>query len=247
MKRRNFLKKMPLLAGASLTLNNIPVRAMTEQSHFLRLAEQSNNDKVLVILQLHGGNDGLNAIIPIEQYDLYYNRRANIAIPKQNSVRKLIEVDRTLPDADQIGFHPDMIGAKDLYDRGRMAVVQGVSYPRNNGSHFRGRDIQFMGGGPDDFYSSGWIGRYLQQQFAPLTYPDDFPNPDMLDPLAIEMGSDVSLIFHQEGNIPTSISIDDPERFANLVDSLEGFDDMEGVAWLNLEWKSHQRLVCQRT
>lgn len=229
MKRRNFLKKVPLLAGASLTLNNIPVRAMTEHSHFLRLAEQSTNDRVLVILQLHGGNDGLNTIIPIEQYDLYYNRRANIAIPKQNSVRKLIEVDRTLPSDAQIGFHPDMLAAKDLYDRGRMAVVQGVSYPRNNGSHFRGRDIQFMGGGPDDFYSSGWIGRYLQQQFAPMNYPEDFPNPDMLDPLAIEMGSDVSLIFHQQGNIPTSISINNPDNFANLVDSLEGFDDMEGV------------------
>ena len=220
---------MPLLAGASLTLNNIPVRAMTENSHFLRLAQQSSNDRVLIILQLHGGNDGLNTIIPIDQYDLYYNRRANIAIPKQNSIRKLIEVDSTLPSADQIGFHPDMQAAKDLYDRGRMAVVQGVSYPRNNGSHFRGRDIQFMGGGPDDFYSSGWIGRYLQQQFDPLVYPDDFPNPDNPDPLAIEMGSDVSLIFHQEGNIPTSISINDPVGFANLVDNLEGFDDIDGV------------------
>ncbi len=196
------------------------------RDHFTRLATMSTNDRVLVILQMHGGNDGLNTIIPIEQYDQYYSRRANIAIPKANSVRRLIELDSTLPSADQVGLHPDMTGVKELYDRGRVSIVQGVSYKNNNGSHFRGRDIWFMGGGFEDYYSSGWIGRYLQQEFAPLTYPDDFPNSEMLDPLAIELGSDVSLIFHQQGNIPTSISIgNNPERFANLIEQLEGFDD----------------------
>lgn len=226
MKRRNFLKSIPSLAGASFALNNIPVRVMAEQSHFLRLAEQSDNDRVMVIIQLHGGNDGLNTVIPVEQYDLYYNRRANIAIPAKNSIRKYIPLDQTLAGPDQVGLHPDMIGAKDLYDRGRMAIVQGVSYPNNNGSHFRGRDIWFMGGGFDDYYSSGWVGRYLQQEFAPQTYPDDFPNDTMKDPLAIEIGSDVSLIFHQQGNIPTSVSLPgNPQGFANLVDTLEGFED----------------------
>jgi uncharacterized protein (DUF1501 family) len=60
-------------------------------------------------------------------------------------------------------LHPDMIAMKDLYDRGRMSIVQGVSYKNNNGSHFRGRDISFMGGGFDDYFSSGWVGRYLQK------------------------------------------------------------------------------------
>lgn len=217
---------MSAAAGASFALNNIPVRVMAEQSHFLRLASQSDNDRVMVIIQLHGGNDGLNTVIPVDQYDLYYSRRANIAIPARNSIRKYIPVDGTLPLADQIGFHPDMIGAKDLYDRGRMAVVQGVSYPNNNGSHFRGRDIWHMGGGFDDFYSSGWVGRYLQNKYAPDIYPNDFPNAEMPDPLAIEIGSDVSLIFHQQGNIPTSISLPgNPEAFANYVESLEGFED----------------------
>ncbi|MTI20721.1 DUF1501 domain-containing protein [Fulvivirga sp. RKSG066] len=226
MKRRSFLRSIPSLAGASFALNNLPVRVMAEQSHFLRLAEQSDNDRVMVIIQLHGGNDGLNTIIPVDQYDQYYSRRANIAIPAKNSVRKYIPVDSTLSMADQIGFHPDMIGAKDLYDRGRMSIVQGVSYPNNNGSHFRGRDIWQMGGGFDDYYSSGWVGRYLQQEYAPQVYPNDFPNSSMKDPLAIEIGGDVSLVFHQSGNIPTSISLPgSPEGFANLVASLEGFED----------------------
>ncbi|MEM9857588.1 MAG: DUF1501 domain-containing protein [Bacteroidota bacterium] len=227
MRRRSFLKKIPAVVGSSFALNSIPMRVMAEKSHFLKLAEQSDNDRVLIILQLHGGNDGINMVIPSANYDEYYFRRPNIAIPKLNSSRKLIELDSTMDAANQVGLHPDMIGAKDLYDRGRMAIVQGVSYPNNNGSHFRGRDIWHMGGGFQDYYSSGWVGRYLQKEYEDLgAYPDAFPNSEMPDPLAIEMGSDVSLVFHQEGNIPTSISLPgSPEGLANLVDSLEGFED----------------------
>jgi len=226
MKRRKFIKQLSL-AAIPITLGGIPIKLMAENS-LTRMAEQSTNDRVLIILQLHGGNDGLNAVIPVEAYDLYYKWRANIAIPAKNSVRKMIPLDSTLPSNAQVGLHPDMIAMKDMYDRGRMALVQGVSYKNNNGSHFRGRDISFMGGGFDDYFSSGWVGRYLQQEFAPKTYPADFPNPEMKDPLAIEMGSDVSLIFHQEGNIPTSISLNDPQSFAKLVGELEGFID-QGV------------------
>ncbi len=226
MKRRNFIKKLSL-AAVPFTLGGIPIRLMAENS-LTRMAEQSTNDRVMIILQLHGGNDGLNSIIPVEAYDTYYRWRANIAIPAKNSLRKMILLDSTLPSEAQVGLHPDMMAMKDLYDRGRMAVVQGVSYKNNNGSHFRGRDISFMGGGFDDYFSSGWVGRYLQQEFAPQLYPNDFPNDEMKDPLAIEMGSDVSLIFHQEGNIPTSISLNDPQTFAKLVEELEGFTD-EGI------------------
>jgi uncharacterized protein (DUF1501 family) len=223
MRRRDFIQKLSM-AALPITLGGIPMRLMADNS-LTRMAGQSTNDRVLVILQMHGGNDGLNAVIPMTDYDQYYFRRPNIAIPIKNSIRKMITLDRTLPPDAQVGLHPDMIGMKDLYDRGRMAIVQGVSYKNNNGSHFRGRDISFMGGSFDDYLSSGWVGRYLQQEFAPQNYPADFPNPDMLDPLAIEMGSDVSLIFHQEGNIPTSISINDPQGFASLVNGLQGFQD----------------------
>jgi uncharacterized protein (DUF1501 family) len=223
MKRRDFIQKLSM-AALPITLGGIPMKLMADNS-LTRMASQSTNDRVLVVLQMHGGNDGLNAVIPIADYDQYYFRRPNIGIPIKNSVRKLIKLDATLPPDAQVGLHPDMIGMKDLYDRGRMAIVQGVSYKNNNGSHFRGRDISFMGGSFDDYLNSGWVGRYLQQEFSPKSYPADFPNAEMLDPLAIEMGSDVSLIFHQAGNIPTSISINDPKGFADLVNGLEGFKD----------------------
>ena len=228
MKRRQFLRNT-LLTGTSFTLAGLPINLLAQESRLSRMATNSLNDRVLVILQLHGGNDGLNSLVPIDDYDLYYSRRANIAIPKTGTNRALIELDRTLPTPAQVGLHPDMGEMKKLYDNGRLGIVQGVSYSNNNGSHFRGRDIWHMGGGPNDYFSSGWIGRYLQQAYKPKTYPDDFPHSAMKDPLAIELGSDVSLLFHQQGNIPASISLGgNPENFANLVDSLEGFVD-EGI------------------
>lgn len=223
--RRDFLKKIPFAASIPFTIGGISMKSM-EENAFVRMARASaGNDRVLIILQMHGGNDGLNALIPVDAYDLYYSRRPNIAIPAKNQSRGYIPLDSRLPSDAQIGLHPDMLDMKALYDMGRVTLVQGVSYQHNNGSHFRGRDIWFMGGSADEYLQSGWVGRYLQKEVAPKQYPQDFPNPDMKDPLAIEMGNDVSLIFHQEGNIPTSIAINDPEAFKQLIDDLEGFID----------------------
>lgn len=228
--RRNFLKKLPLAVSMPFAIGGIPIRVMAENQLTKMARASSNADRVLVILQLHGGNDGLNTLIPFESYDVYYNKRPNIAIPKVGA-RRFIPLDSTLPSNMQVGLHPDMAELKAMYDTGKVTFVQGVSYKNNNGSHFRGRDIWFMGGSSEDYYSSGWVGRYLKQEIAPKSYPEDFPEQGdggMKDPLAIEMGSDVSLIFHQEGNIPMSISVDDPESFARLVGELEGFID-EGI------------------
>ena len=225
--RRRFLKKLPLAMSVPFAIAGMPVNLMAENALTKMARSSIDNDRVLIILQMHGGNDGLNCLIPVSDYELYYSKRANIAIPAKNSLRKYIPADGTLAPQQQVGFHPDMIHMKQMYDQGRLTIVQGVSYKNNNGSHFRGRDIQFMGGAHDEYLHSGWVGRYLQQEIAPERYPQNFPNADMPDPLAIEMGNDVSLIFHQAGNIPTSISINDPVSFAELIGDLEGFIDEE--------------------
>jgi len=233
MKRRNFIKQLGFAAGAPIAFHGVPIKLMGAKNDLQRLAQQSTNDRVLIILQMHGGNDGLNTIIPISNYDEYYSRRANIAIPYKVGNRTLIPLDSTLPTEEQVGLHPDMNDFKHLYDTGKAAVFRGVSYENNNGSHFRGRDIWFMGGGADDYFSSGWIGRYLGAEYAPLTYPDDFPTEEMPDPLALEMGNDVSLLFHQTGNIPTSISLgNNPQSLLNSINNLDGFNeevDEDGV------------------
>ena len=229
MKRRNFLKSAGFAAGIPIAFQGMPMKVLGSHQNVQRLAAESDNDRVIIMLQLHGGNDGLNTVIPLSNYDEYYSRRANIAIPYKVGNRTLIPLDSTIAAEDQVGLHPDMHDFKYLYDVGRAAVFQGVSYENNNGSHFRGRDIWFMGGDSDEYLSSGWIGRYLGKEYEPLSYPQDFPTTEMPDPLALEIGNDLSLLFHQEGNIPTSISLgSDPNNLADLINQLEGFVD-EGV------------------
>ncbi|MFY0689726.1 MAG: DUF1501 domain-containing protein [Cyclobacteriaceae bacterium] len=228
MRRRNFIKNITA-GGAAFSFQGIPIKLVSKSMPLHQLAANADNDRVLIILQMHGGNDGLNTFIPLDRYDEYYSRRANIAIPYRSGSRTVIPLDSTVASEKFIGVHPDMRDFKEMYDQGSAAVVQGVSYQNNNGSHFRGRDIWFMGGSSEDYYPSGWIGRYLTNLYQPLTYPEHFPNDDMPDPLALEMGNDVSLLFHQDAGIPLSISLgSSPESLANLIEQLEGFSD-EGV------------------
>jgi hypothetical protein len=86
-----------------------------------------------------------------------------------------------------------------------------------------------MGGGSNDFLQSGWVGRFVKDNLAPKVYPKDFPNPDYLDPPALEFGNEISLIFHQEEQIPVSVSIYNPVQFFNLVQDLPGFDDVPNL------------------
>lgn len=229
MKRRDFLTKLPALAAIPFVINGVYFNAVADAlSPLQRLAASCPNDRVLIVLQLHGGNDGINMLLPISDYDRYYNIRPNIAIPDKGS-RAFIKLDNTLATTDQIGLHPDMVGVKSMYDQGMVRMIQGVSYENHNQSHFRGRDILFMGGGASDYLNSGWAGRYLKDAYAPEVYPTNFPNANMPDPLALEFNDDLSLVFHQDDNIPTSIAIDDPESFFNLVDTLPGYEDKPGI------------------
>ena len=185
MKRRNFLKKIPIALSLPFAINGIPLKVMANNP-LSRLAQQGDSDRVLIILQLHGGNDGLNTLIPVDDYDLYYSRRANIAIPKSNSLRKYIPLDSTLPLNKQVGLHPDMQAMKGMYDQGKVAFVQGCFLQKQQWLTLVEETFGY-GIGSDD-YSSGWVGRYLKHEYAPLN-TGRFSNDDMLDPLGIEMGT----------------------------------------------------------
>jgi len=154
MRRRGFLKKIPIAAGAPLMLNSLPLTTIAQSAPLHRLAAASDNDRVLVLIQLHGGNDGLNSVIPIDQYAEYYQLRPNLAIP-DNGIRKFIDLDTTLNVEDQVGLHPDLVHMKELYDQAKVNIVQNVAYENVNGSHFRSRDIWFMGGDYDEYIPTG--------------------------------------------------------------------------------------------
>jgi uncharacterized protein (DUF1501 family) len=214
MNRRSFIGQTAKAGSFSLLLSGLPVKllALDNQTHNTLLKSQT--DRVLILLQMHGGNDGLNTIIPINQYSEYYNLRPNVAIPDYGS-RKYITLSSALQDAQQIGLHPDMTGFKFLYDEGRAMVVQNVGYENMNLSHFRGRDIMFMGGGSGDYYNSGWMGRFLNSEYP--GYPENYPNDTMKDPLALEIGNSFSLAFHRENGIPVGFNVQSPQKFYDLI------------------------------
>ena len=218
MDRREFVRLSTLMGtGVLLSLNGIPLRAAEPDGILQMMAKSSLNDKVLVLIQLHGGNDGLNMVIPIDQYGLYYNLRPNIAIP-QSGTRHYITLDPNLPDNQQVGLHPDMTGTKAMYDSGNLAIVQNVSYENMNGSHFRSRDVWYMGGNYNDYFNSGWMGRYFEHYYP--DYPTGYPSAAVPDPLALEIGTGVSLAFHREQGIPAGLSIQNPDAFYDLINSV---------------------------
>ena len=96
-----------------------------------------------------------------------------------------------------------MIAFKQMYEQGLSTVVQNVGFENMNLSHFRGRDIMFMGGGSSDYFNSGWMGRLMDFEYP--GYPVNYPNCQMLDPMALEIGNSMSLAFHRENGIPIRI------------------------------------------
>lgn len=171
-------------------------------------AISAENDKVLVLLQLNGGNDGLNTIIPLDQYDKLANVRSNIILPQSS----LLNV------GFNNAFHPSMTELKSHFDDGRMSIIQSVGYPNQNRSHFRSTDIWTSASPSDQQWTTGWLGRYLQEG-AP-DYPDGYPNPQYPDPFAITMGSLVSETC-QGTATNFSLAINDPFNLNPLLD-LEG-------------------------
>jgi uncharacterized protein (DUF1501 family) len=123
---------------------------------FAQVAEESavagKNDNVLVVVELSGGNDGLNTVIPFEN-ELYYKNRRTLGIPKLN-VHKL---------AEGIGLHPAMEALAGLYKEGRVAIVQGVGYPEPDRSHFRSMEIWQMASTEKRPPTAGWLGRFIDQ------------------------------------------------------------------------------------
>src|SRR4029079_16644836 len=122
----------------------------------------AKNDRVLVVVELSGGNDGLNTLIPFEN-DLYYKNRLVLGIPKAN-IHKI---------ADGLGLHPSLEPLAELYKEGRLSVVQGVGYPQPDRSHFRSMEIWHTASVEKLPPTSGWLGRVVDQ--FPNTTDDALP------------------------------------------------------------------------
>lgn len=143
MKRRDFLKNSGFASAAFLVPSFLkPLEALA--------LNKISGHKNLVIIQLSGGNDGINTVIPFGM-DEYYKKRKTIAIPK-NEIIKLTDLQ---------GLNPNMSALRGIYDQGQMSIINSVGYPNPDRSHFRSMDIWHTASDSDQYLSTGWIGRYL--------------------------------------------------------------------------------------
>ena len=199
MDRRKFLRNLGLLTGAgtvSMALGDIPLKAFARP--FLNAAAQ--NGKVLVLIQLSGGNDGLNTVIPYQDR-VYYDVRPSIRISENQVVRL----------TNSIGLHPSLEPLKKLYDEGQLAIVQNVGYPNPNRSHFRSTDIWLSATDSDVYVEDGWVGRFLAKAF---------PEPETFNsshPMAIQIGASQSMLLQCTCQGQMGISFQDPNQFYQLI------------------------------
>jgi uncharacterized protein (DUF1501 family) len=149
--RRNFLK-ISSLASASLLMPQF-LQGMINPV-------LGSTGRKLIIIQLSGGNDGLNTVVPYED-DHYYRARGGIGIAPQ----KIIRLN------DYLGLNPEMEAIRHLYDDGQMTILNSVGYPNPNRSHFRAMDIWHTGSNAHEYWDSGWLGRYLDHQCSGCEAP----------------------------------------------------------------------------
>jgi uncharacterized protein (DUF1501 family) len=206
MKRRDFFRRGFSSVVLPSLINGFSIRALAAAPFLREGAGLEDPDRILVLVQLNGGNDGLNMVIPLEYYDAYYAARSNIAIPSSKVL--------SLEGYAGTGLNPAMPELQSLFHEGRLSIVQGVSYPQPNFSHFRATDIWLTGADAGQVLQTGWAGRYLHDIYP--RFPDNYPNSAMPDPLAIQIGSLVSPAL-QGPALTMGMAITNPNSFYDLI------------------------------
>ncbi|MDI1232826.1 MAG: DUF1501 domain-containing protein [bacterium] len=207
MKRKDFLKKALPAAAVPFLINGISIKSMASTPMLEAIKRASlKNGRVFVLIQLSGGNDGLNTIIPVDQYSNLSAARSNILI-QQSKVLALNGNSAT-------GMHPSMTGLRGMYDSGKVSIIQSVGYPNPNFSHFRATDIWHSASDSNQYVGSGWGGRYLEDLY--IGFPTGYPNTNDPDPLAISIGYSVSTAL-MGPSTSTGIAISNPTSFYQLV------------------------------
>ena len=197
--RRNFLKNSSLIAAGSLLA-----------PHFLNGFQPDSlayKGKRLVIIQLSGGNDGLNTVVPFRN-DIYYKSRPQLAIPK-SSVLQL---------NDELGLHPALSGLRSLFEAGDLSILNGVGYPNPDRSHFRSMDIWHTASNSDEIWETGWLGRYLDASCGTCESPHQ----------AIEVDDNLSLAM--KGKQLKGMAMASPQRLVRNIGGthMKALTDLNG-------------------
>jgi len=189
MTRREFLHKGLTIVALGATAPSFLTRTALAMGNPFDIAQVISrpgvpDDNVLVVIQMGGGNDGLNTVVPFAD-EAYYRARPRLAIPRN----EVIQV------TGEVGLHPKMAKFKELYDRGAVAIIQGVGYPNPNRSHFKSMEIWHTADPEGRTLRVGWIGRYFDSKCPVCEQPTVGLNVGPTMPLAMraESGQGVTL------------------------------------------------------
>ncbi|GAL85859.1 hypothetical protein MYP_3088 [Sporocytophaga myxococcoides] len=235
MNRRKFINNGIKACAATVFVEQIMrSQSLYAQSSFLNAISGSCSDNILVVVQLFGGNDGLNTFIPLDQYSTLQGVRSNVMI-NENNLRFATAVNNgmatlgsrktTTSKYADLAFHPAMEGLYNLFEEGKMSVVMGCSYDNPDFSHFRATDIWMMGSDSNEFLSSGWIGRELESIYGGYGFPDptELLKHGYEDPLCINMGSVSPLALNDLTGVAAGVSV---TSITNDYPLLGGYGDL---------------------
>jgi uncharacterized protein (DUF1501 family) len=207
MDRRNFLRNstMGLSMVSALKIDKMQL------STFQPAETYDENDNILVVIQLFGGNDGINTITPYE-WDKYYTLyRPNLHIPEKSVTPISKDLGMAMHPNLKIGVKEGMLG---LFKAGKLSIMSGIGYNNPNYSHFRSTDIWLSGIIPNNDSTplkSGWVGRYFDKYSTNLR---------PVDPYCIQIGDNPSLMFLGETN-EKAIVLENAEEFYTQAKSVE--------------------------
>ena len=214
-----------LTGGFAFGLNGVPLKAYAHNPFAIDM--EGTNGQILVLVQLSGGNDGLNTFIPYED-SVYHNKRPNVSIKKENVIAL----------NDKMGLHPAMGAFKQLYDDSKLTVVQNVGYENSSRSHFRSTDIWLTASDPREYLYEGWVGRYLSKQFP------DFPVKAPDQPMAIQIGAVESMLL-QTDVASFGTVFDSPDAFFQLVKGTTADSDPLPDSFAGEELKFMRQIAAQ--
>lgn len=215
MTRREFVKKGLTIVAVSATAPSFLTRTALAMSNPWDVAQVQSrpgvpDQRILVVVQLGGGNDGLNTVVPFTD-DAYYRARPTLAVPQKDVLRL----------NDSLGLHPALVRLKALYDQGAVAIVQGVGYPNPSRSHFRSMEIWHTADPEGRVVRYGWIGRYFDSKCPVCEQPTVGVSVGPTLPLAMRAASG------------QGVTLESPETF-QWIPSFEGISRQEQVELFRL-------------
>ena len=216
MKRRKFIKLTSTASAAGL----LPIQLNTSFKFLNTLTNCDLSNRKIVLVDLAGGNDGLNTLIPLNVYSDYVNMRPTTHVDSAAALN-LNLIDSSLQGTNQdLALHPIMTGMFNLFDQDQLRILQSVGYDSINKSHFASIDIYNTGNDGNNWNNgnnSGWMGRFMENHYSDLM-PVNYP-------MGIQIGSpNTSLGFHgvNEHGLAMNLTGQDSENFYSVLSGLSG-------------------------